>query len=68
MGGYAKVRKDCFVGGGAAIDQDVKVGDFAILRGNFATALQIPLNIIRTRESTIAGLDIKMLENLKVPQ
>jgi UDP-3-O-[3-hydroxymyristoyl] glucosamine N-acyltransferase len=46
MGGDSEVGKDYVVGGGAVIDQNVKIGDFSILRSNSVTALDIPQDTI----------------------
>jgi acyl-[acyl carrier protein]--UDP-N-acetylglucosamine O-acyltransferase len=65
VGGNAAVGNYYFIGWGAAIDQDVKVGDFSILRGNSATTLHIPPSTIGAGESTVVGINSKTLMQMK---
>jgi UDP-N-acetylglucosamine acyltransferase len=67
LGGKARVGKKCFIGGGAAIHQRVVVGDYAILGGNSATALDIPPYTMAAGLSTVVGLNLVALGRTNIP-
>jgi UDP-N-acetylglucosamine acyltransferase len=66
LGGKVKLGQKCFIGGGAAIHQDVVVGDCVILSGNSATALNLPPYVIAGGPSSVIGLNLIRLRREKM--
>jgi UDP-N-acetylglucosamine acyltransferase len=66
LGGNVKLGQKCFIGGGAAIHQDVVVGDYVTLAGNSATALNLPPYVIAGGPSSVIGLNLVRIRREKM--